>query len=199
MKKKSSLPKIASIAILPAIILFITSTGCSTPHTQGPNDVWIQGMNFSPLTITVPVGTTVTWTNFDGMAQTATSVTSVFNSGSIAPNGTFSYQFTAKGTYPYVCSFHSSMKATVVVNWKRKRGNVRLQDFFKTTSRIVFSDCFSRRCRDRNDQYNPDTLVIVIARIRQMAETKQSHQTYGKASLKIGMRGEWLLYSFLFA
>lgn len=116
MKKNSSLWKVVLLAIMTAIILFTFTTSCSTPHTQGPNDVWIQGMNFVPSIITVPVGSTVTWTNFDGVPHTATSTSSIFNSGSIATNGTFSYQFLTKGTYPYVCSIHSSMKATVIVN-----------------------------------------------------------------------------------
>jgi plastocyanin len=116
MRSISSLRKIAVIAVLPAIMLFSFTTSCSTPHTQGPNDVWIQGMSFNPSTLTVTVGTTVTWTNFDVTSHTATSTSSIFNSGTINTNGTFSYQFLTKGTYPYVCTFHSSMKATIIVN-----------------------------------------------------------------------------------
>jgi plastocyanin len=31
-------------------------------------------------------------------------------------NGTFSYKFTAAGTYQYHCTFHSMMTAEVIVN-----------------------------------------------------------------------------------
>jgi plastocyanin len=81
----------------------------------GANEVWIQGMAFSPGIITITAGTTVTWTNKDAVPHTVTS-TGNFDSGSIANGGTFSFTFNSAGTYPYICSFHPSMTATVKVN-----------------------------------------------------------------------------------
>lgn len=80
------------------------------------NAVYIQNMAFNPATITVPAGTTITWTNKDGMAHTVTSDTAIFDSGSIASNGTYSRTFPTAGTFPYHCSIHPSMTATVIVN-----------------------------------------------------------------------------------
>jgi plastocyanin len=82
----------------------------------GANEVWIQGMAFSPSTITVTAGATITWTNKDAIAHTVTSNTSLFDSGSIASNGTFSHLFSTACTYPYHCSIHPSMTATIIVN-----------------------------------------------------------------------------------
>jgi plastocyanin len=90
-----------------------TSGGSGGP---GTNEVWIQGMAFSPATITVTVGTTITWTNKDGVAHTVTSNTNIFNSGNIASNGTFTYTFATAGTYSYYCAIHPGMIANVVVN-----------------------------------------------------------------------------------
>jgi plastocyanin len=87
-----------------------------TKGGPGTNEVWIQGMTFSPATITVTAGTTITWTNQDAVAHTVTSNTGLFNSGSISSNGSFSNTFNTAGTYPYYCSFHTGMKGTVVVN-----------------------------------------------------------------------------------
>jgi len=89
-----------------------------TTGTAGPgtNEVFIQGMAFNPSTITVAAGTTVTWTNKDAIAHTVTSKTKLFDSGSIASNGTFSYTFATAGTFSYYCSIHPSMIATVTVN-----------------------------------------------------------------------------------
>lgn len=81
----------------------------------GTNEVWIQGMAFDPPTITVNAGTTITWTNKDATVHTVTSDTGLFNSGNIATNGTFSYMFATAGSYPYHCSIHPYMTATVVV------------------------------------------------------------------------------------
>lgn len=80
------------------------------------NEVFIQGMAFNPATITVAANTTITWTNKDAVAHTVTSDTGLFDSGTILTNGTYSYTFSTAGTYPYHCTSHSSMTATVKVS-----------------------------------------------------------------------------------
>ncbi len=86
--------------------------------TPGPGatEVFIQGLAFNPSSITVAANTTVTWTNKDGVSHTVTSNTGLFDSGLIGTNGTFSFKFTAAGTYPYHCTPHPSMTATVNTN-----------------------------------------------------------------------------------
>jgi len=99
----------------------MTGTGGNTGGTGGKggpgiNEVWIQGMAFSPSTITVSAGSTITWTNKDGVSHTVTSNTGLFDSGTFGSNGTFSFTFPTAGTYPYYCAVHPSMTATVKVN-----------------------------------------------------------------------------------
>ena len=75
---------------------------------------------FSPATLTIKVGTTVTWTN---MTQTGHTVTSddgkSFDSGISTPiaasGGTYSFTFTKAGTFAYHCQIHPFMKATIIV------------------------------------------------------------------------------------
>jgi plastocyanin len=98
----------------------MTGTG-NTDETKGTgspgtNEVWIQGMAFTPSTITVTAGTTVTWTNQDMVVHNAVSSPALFNSGSMAKGVTFSFKFSAAGTYSYTCTIHPSMVGTVVVN-----------------------------------------------------------------------------------
>ncbi|MDD4969419.1 MAG: cupredoxin family copper-binding protein [Paludibacter sp.] len=93
-----------------------TKTSTTTTGTQGANEVYIQGMAFSPVTLTVTAGTTVTWTNKDAMTHTVTSDSPLFDSGNIAVNGVYSYTFNTAGTFAYHCTYHPSMKATVIVN-----------------------------------------------------------------------------------
>lgn len=115
------------ILILPALLFVLFAfNGCmnmnnpvvtqTTGGTQGANEVSIQGMAFSPATLTVTAGTTVKWTNMDGVAHTVTSDTQLFDSGNLGSNGTFSYKFMTAGTYNYHCAYHSSMTAKVIVN-----------------------------------------------------------------------------------
>lgn len=87
-----------------------------TQLTPGTNEVFIQGTAFNPSTITVAVGTTITWTNKDGVDHTVTSNTGLFESGHISNNGTFSHLFSTAGTFAYHCSIHTTMTASVIVN-----------------------------------------------------------------------------------
>jgi plastocyanin len=72
-------------------------------------------MAFSPATLTVPVNTTVTWQNNDGIAHTSTSDTGVWDTGSIPAGGTKTTAFTTAGTFPYHCSVHPMMTGKIVV------------------------------------------------------------------------------------
>lgn len=112
------------ILIVPALMcIFCLLCSCTTKNdpvvtptpTPGGSNVLIQSSAFSPATITVTAGTTVTWTNKDAIAHTVTSDASLFDSGSMAANGVYSYTFATAGTYPYHCTFHTMMTGTVIV------------------------------------------------------------------------------------
>ena len=77
--------------------------------------VKIDNFVFGPQTITVPVGTTVTWTNSDDIPHTVVSTEGVFKSKVMDTDEKFSYTFTKGGTYPYFCSIHPKMTGKVVV------------------------------------------------------------------------------------
>ncbi len=75
----------------------------------------IRNFAFLPSTLVVPVGTAVTVTNHDGVGHTWTSTTGVFDSGALGSGTSYSFTFTAVGTYHYRCSVHPSMLGTIVV------------------------------------------------------------------------------------
>ena len=91
------------------------SAGDSGSTTPPANAVDISGMAFSPSSLTVSVGDTVTWTNKDGSTHTATADDGTFDSGDLANGGTYSFTFDTAGTYTYKCNRHSSMTATIIV------------------------------------------------------------------------------------
>lgn len=97
-------------------LLSITSGCTKTSDIPGANEVFMQGTAFTPSTITVSAGTTITWTNNDGMVHNVTSNTGIFSSGTINPNQTFSQLFSVAGTFPYKCTIHPTMTGTVIVN-----------------------------------------------------------------------------------
>lgn len=80
-------------------------------------EVKIDNFSFGPATLTVPAGTTVTWTNRDDIPHTVTSSDDprVFKSRVLDTDERFSFTFTKAGTYPYFCSIHPKMTAKVIV------------------------------------------------------------------------------------
>lgn len=92
----------------------------SQPATQaspaaGAVEVAIQGFVFSPNSLTVAVGTSVTWTNKDAAPHTATANNGAFDTGNLAQGQSFSFKFTQPGNFPYKCSYHPNMLGTIVV------------------------------------------------------------------------------------
>ena len=75
----------------------------------------IKGFAFSPESITVKVGDSVTWTNQDGTTHTVTSSDGSFGSKNLDQGQTFTATFDKAGTFAYICSIHSFMTGTVVV------------------------------------------------------------------------------------
>ena len=81
-----------------------------------PNEVTIDNFSFMPQTLTVPVGTTVTWINHDDIPHTVLSVDKkTLVSPALDTNDKFSYTFTSAGTNDYYCSVHPHMKGKVIV------------------------------------------------------------------------------------
>ena len=77
--------------------------------------VTIKNFKFAPASITVHVGDTISWTNQDSAAHTATASNGSFDTGTINKGGSGSATFSKAGTIAYICSIHPFMKGTVVV------------------------------------------------------------------------------------
>jgi plastocyanin len=77
--------------------------------------VVVDNFSFAPATATVPVGTTVTWTNHDDIPHNVVSPEQKFKSRVLDTNEVFSHTFDVAGTYKYYCSIHPRMTGQVVV------------------------------------------------------------------------------------
>jgi plastocyanin len=111
--------RIANV-VMPVMIAMLLIVGSS--HVRASDQpsaanaaVKIDNFVFGPQAITVPVGTTVTWTNSDDIPHTAVSTDGVFKSKVMDTDEKFSYTFTKAGTYSYYCSVHPKMTGQVVV------------------------------------------------------------------------------------
>ena len=99
------------------LLLFAGSSRVTATDQPSAADVAVKIDNFvfGPQAITVPVGTTVNWTNSDDIPHTAVSTDGVFKSKVMDTDEKFSYTFTKAGTYSYYCSVHPKMTGQVVV------------------------------------------------------------------------------------
>jgi plastocyanin len=89
----------------------------SFQNVSGPHVV-IQDFSFTPQSITIKAGQSVTWTNSGPSVHDVTSDTMVFESGNLSvggegnpyggstQGGVFSFTFNTAGTYNYHCMLH---------------------------------------------------------------------------------------------
>ncbi len=85
--------------------LTVSVFGSSSGQNQ-QNSVSVMDSFFSPRTIIISAGTTVTWTNMGSMNHTVTADNASFDSGALPPGSTFSRTFNTPGTFNYYCRFH---------------------------------------------------------------------------------------------
>ena len=113
------------IAGLAAVMIAMVLLSAGSPNgaanaqqaTPATVEVKIDNFSFGPATVTVAVGTTVTWTNRDDIPHTVVSTDDpkAFKSKVLDTDEKFSYTFAKPGTYPYFCSIHPKMTGKVVV------------------------------------------------------------------------------------
>jgi plastocyanin len=89
--------------------------GADSP--TAPNQVVIDNFTFSPATLTVAVGTEVTWVNRDDVPHTATSTSKPreIDSHTLDTDDRYTHVFKTAGTYDYFCSVHPHMTGQIIV------------------------------------------------------------------------------------
>lgn len=101
--------------------LALLFAGMASPAMASPqaatSAVTVQGFKFTPGTITINVGDTVTWTNLDGTQHRAKATGGAFDTLPLAPGGgSKTLTFNTAGTFAYVCAFHpTTMSGAVIV------------------------------------------------------------------------------------
>jgi plastocyanin len=103
-------------AIALGCTLAMSASGPSAVAGAKPvsHTVVIQGLKNVPETLVVKRGDTIRWINKDPFPHTVTAK-GVFDSGSIAPEGSWRYTATITGEFSYTCTFHPNMKGTLRV------------------------------------------------------------------------------------
>jgi len=117
-----------SVAFLIAIasVMILAGTASQAQHEDGPGklvatgtdaapQVLIDNFVYSPVPLTVKVGTTVTWINHDDIPHTVESTQGKFKSAALDTDDKFEFHFTEAGEYPFYCRIHPKMTGKIVV------------------------------------------------------------------------------------
>jgi plastocyanin len=107
---------ILCIAVSTVLALFALPAAQKSVAAGPPTaDVKIDNFSFTPATITVKVGTQITWTNADDIPHTVVSNDLIFKSKVLDTDEKFTLTASKPGTFPYFCSIHPKMTGKVVV------------------------------------------------------------------------------------
>ena len=117
---------LAALTLLAGIASLAGTAACSDDDNGNPStaDISITSGASSktttafapnPFTRSLASSGKVTWINNDGTTHDLESDTSLWDSGDMSNGATFSFTFTAPGTYAYHCSIHPNMVGSIVV------------------------------------------------------------------------------------
>lgn len=133
---RSNIPRLLIIGLALIMIAFISGISCQgsspapeptpapmptpalepTPSSMPATiELEIANFAFSQATITVPIGTTVTWYNKDSAPHTVTTREPLFDSSRLSLDENFSYTFNQSGTFEYYCTIHPYMSGKIIV------------------------------------------------------------------------------------
>ena len=108
-----------ALAVLSGSLFFSLPNPASAANTTVPvGNYFFCSSQFqsAPCTTTINVGDAVTW-DFGGatVTHTTSSGSGGWDSGNVAPGGTFQHTFTEAGSFAYVCNIHPTLMLGVVV------------------------------------------------------------------------------------
>ncbi|MCK4997085.1 cupredoxin domain-containing protein [Candidatus Pacearchaeota archaeon] len=112
-----------AFVLLAANIIYTASDNVMTGKVVGEleapgviHKISIRDYKYSVETLEISVGDTVAWANFDGVQHTVTSEDGEeLNSALLKNREMYIHVFDKKGTYPYYCKPHPTMKGKIIV------------------------------------------------------------------------------------
>ena len=128
MKQFANLKWSVAALIAIASVMILVGTASQAQRENGPGtlvrtaagtdaapQVMIDNFVYSPVPLTVKVGTTVTWINHDDIPHTVDSTQGKFKSAALDTDDKFEFRFTEAGEYPFYCRIHPKMTGKIIV------------------------------------------------------------------------------------
>jgi plastocyanin len=110
---RSSIIRRAAAGVAVAAVALPAGALATSGHAARAKSVTVKNFKFTPATVSIAKGQSVTWHFKDSTAHTVKGPG--FKSRAIRA-GSFTHRFTKAGTYRYICTIHPSMKGTVRVS-----------------------------------------------------------------------------------
>jgi plastocyanin len=97
--------------------LTATSAGLVVARADDPPaaKVTIDNFSFTPPTLTVKLGTKVTFENHDDIPHSIVNAAGKFRSKALDTDQSFEFTFATAGDYDYFCGLHPHMKGKIIV------------------------------------------------------------------------------------
>lgn len=104
-----------TLAVVDSTLAMAAAEQTGHQNVRDGEVVKIDNFSFTPKSLTVKTGATVTWTNQDDIPHNVVSTEKKFSSPVLDTDQQFSFQFEAPGTYPYYCKIHPMMTGAIMV------------------------------------------------------------------------------------
>ena len=115
LAKKTYLLGAAGVAALLAAALPELTASGKAAAAANQTTVGIDNFAFTPASLTVTAGTTVTWKNGDDSPHRIGDKDGTFKSAALDTDDTFSHTFAKPGVYAYICTIHPYMTGKIIV------------------------------------------------------------------------------------
>jgi len=118
MRPSFAYPRLARL-VFPALVAGLLTGVVLARHVHAAQEpkatISIDNFTFAPATVTVPVGTAVTWTNRDDIPHSIVASDKAFRSQALDTDDGYSFTFAKAGTFDYFCGLHPYMTGKVIV------------------------------------------------------------------------------------
>jgi plastocyanin len=105
---------LAAVVLVGVFLSTPAATAAATPQ-PATHEVVVEAVRFDPQVLTVNVGDTIVWINHDPFPHTVTAQGGQFDSHEIAAGHSWKFKATKAGVFPYICTLHPTMLATLRV------------------------------------------------------------------------------------
>ena len=93
----------------------VVAQASPAPAPSPVSTIHIKNFAYVPDSVTIPAGSVVKFVQDDETPHTVTAADGSFDSGNLNQKQSWTHAFAKAGTYNYFCTYHTYMKAKIIV------------------------------------------------------------------------------------